>query len=221
MKLKTPFIFITNGQLAFFIVVPTVILIVLGFALYFVLRSRMMKKDFKYFYYKRLYRLAMDKDYYLINNFIFKIDDSHVGRIDHILFGDKYIYLINDSYFDGDIEGKENDRSLILINKVGKKYYVDNPIIDNRNILTKLAIVTGIDKSLLISISLINDNCHSGVITSSNSSYIIQSNKMKYLIKAIESRPIGKINAKELANAVKAIDKLNRRKRNANVKENH
>lgn len=221
MKLKTPFIFISNGQLAFFIVVPTVILIVLGFALYFLIRSRMMKKDFKYFYYKRLYRLAMDKDYYLINNFIFKIDDSHVGRIDHILFGDKYIYLINDSYFDGDIEGKENDRSLILINKVGKKYYVDNPIIDNRNILTKLAIVTGIDKSLLISISLINDNCHSGVITSSNSSYIIQSNKMKYLIKAIESRPIGKINAKELANAVKAIDKLNRRKRNANVKENH
>lgn len=221
MKLKTPFIFITSGQLAFFIVVPTVILIVAGFALYFLLRSRMMKKDFKYFYYKRLYRLAMDKDYYLINNFIFKIDDSHVGRIDHILFGDKYIYLINDSYFDGDIEGKENDRSLILINKVGKKYYVDNPIIDNRNILTKLAIVTGIDKSLLISISLINDNCHSGVITSSKASYIIQSNKMKYLIKAIESRPIGKINAKELANAVKAIDKLNRRKRNTNVKENH
>lgn len=221
MTLKTPFIFITNGQLAFYIVVPTVILIVLGFALYFLSRSRMMKKDFKYFYYKRLYRLAMDKDYYLINNFIFKIDDSHVGRIDHILFGDKYIYLINDSYFDGDIEGKENDRSLILINKVGKKYYVDNPIIDNRNILTKLAIVTGIDKSLLISISLINDNCHSGVITSSKTSYIIQSNKMKYLVKAIESRPIGKINAKELANAVKAIDKLNRRKRNTNVKENH
>ncbi len=221
MIFKNPFIFITNGQLAFYIVVPTVILIVLGFALYFIFRSRMMKKDFKYFYYKRLYRLAMDKDYYLINNFIFKIDDSHVGRIDHILFGDKYIYLINDSYFDGDIEGKENDRSLILINKVGKKYYVDNPIIDNRNILTKLAIVTGIDKSLLISISLINDNCHSGVVTSSKNSYIIQSNKMKYLIKAIESRPIGNINAKELANAVKAIDKLNRRKRNANVKENH
>ena len=39
-----------------------------------------IQKDFKYFYYKRLYKIAMDKDYYLINDFLFKIyndDDDY------------------------------------------------------------------------------------------------------------------------------------------------
>lgn len=172
-----------------------------------------MKTDYKYFYYKRLYKLAMDKDYYLINNFLFKIDDAHVGRIDHILFGDKYIYIINDIYYDGDIEGKENDQSIILINRNGKKNYEDNPILNNRKIANKLSLITGINPSLIIGICLINDNCRCSVQNSSKSFYIIQSSNFSKLIKAIESRDIGVINKEQLASAVKAINKLNRRKR--------
>lgn len=201
------------GQIAFIIIVPVVVLLIVFLAIYFPLRNKKMKTDYKYFYYKRLYKLAMDKDYYLINNFLFKIDDAHVGRIDHILFGDKYIYIINDIYYDGDIEGKENDQSIILINRNGKKNYEDNPILNNRKIANKLSLITGINPSLIIGICMINDNCRCSVQNSSKSFYIIQSSNFSKLVKAIESRDIGVINKEQLASAVKAINKLNRRKR--------
>ena len=155
----------------------------------------------------------MDKDYYLINDFLFRIDDSHVARIDHILFADKYIYIISDSYFDGDICGKENDNSIIFINKMGQKNYEDNPLLNNKKILQKLCLITGISPSLMIGVCLINDNCRCGVSTTSKSFYLVQSAKFKSLVRAIESRDIGNINKEQLASAVKAIDKLNRTKK--------
>lgn len=206
------------GQIAFLIIVPTVVLLAISLTVYFIIRHKRMKNDFKMFYYKRIYKLAMDKDYYLINNFLFKIDDSHVGRIDHILFAEKYIYIMNDFYFDGDITGKENDKSIILIDKMGKKSYYDHPITLNKLMVSRLAMVTGMNPSLFIGICVINDNCQCGVTTSSKNFYIIQSNNLRALIKAIESRDIAKINQKQLASAVKAIDKLNRRKRRGDKK---
>lgn len=204
---------LSGGQIAFFIIVPVVVLAIIGLTFFLIVRNKKMKTDYKYFYYKKIYRLAMDRDYYLINNFLFKIDDSHVARIDHILFGDKYIYIMNDSYFPGDIDGKETDPSVILINKNGKKNYEDNPMIFNKRLVNRLCLITGIDPTLMIGVSLINDNCHCSVKTTSKNYYIIQSNKLRKLVKAIESRDIANINKDQLANAVKAINKLNRRKR--------
>lgn len=201
------------GQIAFLIVVPTVVAIAIVVLIYLLNRRHMMKKNYKYFYYKRLYKIAMDKDYYLINDFLFKIDDSHVGRIDHILFADKYIYIMTDSYFNGDIIGKEDDKSVIVLGRDGKKYYDDNPLITNKKLINKLSLITGINPALIIGICIINDNCRYGIQTSSKSFYYIQSNKLKALIKAIESRQVGAINKEQLASAVKSIDKLNRRKR--------
>ncbi len=201
------------GQIAFLIIVPTIVVITIAVLIYLLNRRHMMKKNYKYFYYKRLYKIAMDKDYYLINDFLFKIDDSHVGRIDHILFADKYIYIMTDSYFNGDIIGKEDDKSVIVLGRDGKKYYDDNPLITNKKLINKLSLITGINPALIIGICIINDNCRYGIQTSSKSFYYIQSNKLKALIKAIESRQVGAINKEQLASAVKSIDKLNRRKR--------
>ena len=201
------------GQIAFLIIVPTIVVIAIAVLIYLLNRRHMMKKNFKYFYYKRLYKIAMDRDYYLINDFLFKIDDSHVGRIDHILFADKYIYIMTDSYFNGDIIGKEDDKSVIVLGRDGKKYYDDNPLITNKKLINKLSLITGINPALIIGICIINDNCRYGIQTSGKSFYYIQSNKLKALIKAIESRQVGTINKEQLASAVKSIDKLNRRKR--------
>lgn len=204
---------LTIGQISFLIIVPTVVAAIIALVIFLLVRRYRIKKDFKYFYYKRIYRLAMDKDYYLINNFLFKIDDSHVARIDHILFADKYIYLMHDFYFAGDITGKEEDKSIIVIDTKGKKVYNDNPLAINKKLMTKLSLITGINPSMLIGICIINDDCRCGIAVNGKSHYIIQSKKLKQLVKAIESRDIAPINKEQLAGAVKAIDKLNRRKR--------
>ena len=204
-------VLLSTGQIAFLIIVPVVVLAALTLVVVFILEKRSEKKNFKLHYYKRIYKIAMDGDYYLINNFLFKIDDSHVGRIDHILFADKYIYIINDFYYNGDIVGKENDSSIISIDKYGHKAYEENPLLTNKKMLTKLSMVTGINLSMLIGISLINDNCECGIASTANNLYIMQSKHLRKLVKAIESRDIANINNEQLAGAVKAIDKLNRR----------
>ncbi len=207
---------LSNGQIAFLIIVPIIVIAGLFCAIFFPLRKRKMRKEFKYYYYRFIYKEALYQDLYLINNFMFKIDDTHVGKIDHILFANKYIYIINDYYFDGDIEGKDTDASLIFISRTGKKKYMDNLLLDNKKLISKLSLITGINSSLMIGISLVNKNCNVGVSSSSKHHYIVQANKFKMLLNAIESRPIGNINQEQLAKAVQAIDKLNRKtKKNA------
>lgn len=206
------------GQLAFVIIVPLVVIAITLLLIFYFVKRKNISKNFKYYYYKKIYKIAMDNDYYLINDFLFKIDDSHVARIDHILFADKYIYIINDFYYPADIQGKETDPSAISVDKLGKKRYVDNPVATNKKLLTRLSLITGISPSLLIGVSIINDDCNIGIKVETKNYFIIQSKGIKRLVKAIESRNIGKINQEQLANCVKAIDKLNRRKRLANAK---
>lgn len=207
---------LSNGQIAFLIIVPIIVVAGLFCAIFFPLRKRKMRKEFKYYYYRFIYKEALYQDLYLINNFMFKIDDTHVGKIDHILFANKYIYIINDYYFNGDIEGKDTDASLIFISRTGKKKYMDNLLLDNKKLIGKLSLITGINSSLMIGVSLVNKNCNVGVSSSSKHHYIVQANKFKMLLNAIESRPIGNINQEQLAKAVQAIDKLNRKtKKNA------
>ena len=199
------------GQVAFLIIVPIIVIAGIFCLIFFPLRKRRMKKEFKYYYYRFIYKEALYQDLYLINNFMFKIDDTHVGKIDHILFANKYIYIINDYYFDGDIEGKDTDASLIFISRTGKKKYMDNLLLDNKKLIGKLSLITGINSSLMIGVSLVNKNCNVVIMSSSKHHYIVQANKFKMLLNAIESRPIGNINQEQLASAVQAIDKLNRK----------
>ena len=138
------------GQVAFLIIVPIIVIAGIFCLIFFPLRKRRMKKDFKYYYYRFIYKEALYQDLYLINNFMFKIDDTHVGKIDHILFANKYIYIINDYYFDGDIEGKDTDASLIFISRTGKKKYMDNLLLYNKKLIGKLSLITGINSSLMI-----------------------------------------------------------------------
>lgn len=204
---------LTNIQLAFVIIVPIVVILFLAVVLYFPLASVYRRKNFQLHFYKRIYKVALDNDYYLINQFVFKVDSSKNATVDHILFGNKYIYTIISKYYQGDLVGKYNDKSLIFISHKGKKWYTDNPYNESKNLTSKLSSSTGIDASLMIGIILINDDCKVEVQSESKQFYIIQRKRFAALIKAIESRPVETINENQLAKAVKSIASLNKRRK--------
>jgi len=207
------FLDLTTLQIIFLIVAPIVIIaLVVLFIVLPVNRSR-EKKHFREYCGKAIYKIAFDEDYYLINDMRFKVDSGKVAKIDHILFGNKYIYIINDAYFEGDLTGKEADKSLILIDRKGKKFYTDNQYLISKSIIKTLTDSTNISNDLLIGIVVVNNNCKISIETTNKQYYIIQKNKLKRLIRAIESRPVGNMNAGQLDNLVKAIDKLNRTKK--------
>ena len=205
---------LTTPQLIYIISVSVIVIIVVFLLLFFPIRKRIIKKKYVEHYYKEIYKIALNNDYYLINTFVFKIDDSSILRINHILFGEKYVYLINDYHFDGDIAGKAFDKSLICFSKKGKKYYIDNPIARSKYLLERLCIMTGLDPTIMIGISLVNDDCNSDIASTSKQYYLVSRNKLASLVKAIESRDIAKLNEKSLDKLVHSINKMNRKKKN-------
>ena len=204
---------LTTIQLAFVIVVPIAVVLFLAIVLYFPISARYKRKHFQVRFYKRVYKVALESDFYLINQFYFKVDSNKLAKVDHILFGEKYIYVILGKYYEGDLVGKSSDKSLIFISHKGKKCYTDNPINQSKQLASKLSSSTGLDASLLIGITLINDDCKVEVQSESKQFYIIQRKRFPALIKAIESRPVPNINEAQLAKAVQSIAKENKRKK--------
>ena len=203
-------------QIAFIIALPVAVILLVVVFVVIPVNKRHQKKNFGEYCYKAIYRIAFDEDYYLINNFKFKPDPTTLVRIDHILFGNKYIYVITSAYFDGDLTGKESDASLILVSKKDKKYYTDNKYETSKALVKYLSTTTGINEGMFVGIVVVNNDCKLCIETNNKFYYLIQRNKLKKLIKAIESRNVGNINATQLEAAVKAIDKLNRTKKNEN-----
>ena len=204
---------LTSIQLAFVIIVPIVVVLFLAIVLYFPISTHYKRSHFQVRFYKRVYKVALENDYYLINQFYFKVDTSKLAKVDHTIFGEKYIYVILCKYYEGDLLGKSSDKSLIFISHKGKKCYTDNPINQSKQLASKLSSSTGLDASLLIGITLINDDCKVEVQSDSKQFYIIQRKKFPALIRAIESRPVPNINEQQLAKAVQSIAKDNKRKK--------
>ena len=193
------------------IVTAVAIVLIVGCLLYFPLKRRWMMKHYGEAYYRTVKNIAHDEDYYLINKFVYHTGDKKRAMIDHIIFADKYIYLISSYYFDGDITGDKGDQSLILYPKNGKKIYIKNPLVQSKYLLDQLNYSTDLDKSLFICVALINDSVNLTLNGDGKQFYIIQNKKLKALIKAIESRDIDPMDDELLKKCVDAFSVNNRR----------
>ena len=166
------------------------------------------RKTFRYRDYKKLMKYVEKKDYRLINNFCFNIDENTTGHFDHVVFGSKYIYLVTDQYWRMGVYGKPKDQSWIFFKDEKKRMYIDNPLEKNELRKEKLSLVTGIDKSLFVVIVVVNNDCVVDEDVLLNEQNIIT--KEKNLIKRIESfenQNIASINDDQLQNVVYMFDK--------------
>ena len=81
-----------NYLFLIFLIIILTLLVVFLYALPFII-SYFDKRNFNKKIYKILYNLAMERDFYLINNFPLISNNNLVAKLDHILFSDKYIHL--------------------------------------------------------------------------------------------------------------------------------
>ena len=202
---------LTKLQITFIIVSSVAVAILLLIFAVLPLMKIIHKHHYKRYYYHKIYTYTLNRDFYLINNFVFRLDSKHNTLIDHILFGDKFIYVIMDKYYEGDLQGNSYDPDLILIGKNGSKNYVDNPYVAFNKLLSRLSTVTGISTDLMIGITMINNDCRMDIQSSSKQFFMIQRNRFKKLVDTIEQREVGNINAKSLQEAVLTVNNLNRK----------
>lgn len=163
-------------------------------------------------YYGKVHRVTLDNDFYLINKWALAIgeDDSGV-HIDHIIFGDKFIYVVKDRYYHGAISAKPDDQSWIYYLGKRKKKYIDNPLILNHVRADRLSLASGLSRSYFVSIVLVNDDC---LVTpfknTTNDNFLVPLSKLGKFIEAKEkSKDVDAFTPDELAIAVRDLAELN------------
>lgn len=193
-----------------------VILIIVAFVLilYTPLKHQLQRRFTIHSIGRKVYKLAVDYDYLLVQNFEFKLDENKHARFNHLLFGDKFFYCIVDRAYIGGLTGSYKDESLIHYksSKPNDYHLIPNPIISNQRRTEKFSLVTGLEREDLISIVLVNDDCllSETLDVRNGRDFIIHMSDLPKLIKEIESRHIGKINAKQIEDVVREkILKLN------------
>lgn len=176
-------------------------------------KKSFLKKNYVRSYGKEVYKIANFYDLYLINRLILKSNDDSRIHIDHLLFGNKFIFVIKDYYFDGQLKGKEVDQSWVYYfgkEKDPKKEYVKNPLLENKARVNKLSILTGLNESFLISVILVNDSCDlSLTLNESDNQFVVKKSELKKLVEKVEARNVAPLNDEQLSYAAKDIAALN------------
>lgn len=176
-------------------------------------KKSFLKKNYVRSYGKEAYKIANFYDLYLINRLILKSNDDSRIHIDHLLFGNKFIFVIKDYYFDGQLKGKEVDQSWVYYfgkEKDPKKEYVKNPLLENKARVNKLSMLTGLNESFLISVILVNDSCDlSLTLNESDNQFVVKKSELKKLVEKVEARNVAPLNDEQLSYAAKDIAALN------------
>lgn len=175
------------------------------------LKRRLMKKKTIPMYYKKIYRVALDQDFYLINSFANKTADEEEFHIDHILLGNKFIYCIRDRYYDGAIRAKEGDDNWVFYSKKDKGgILIPNPLKVNAQRVERMSLMSGLSPDLFISVVLVNDDCLiSNYEVTSRNNYVVSLKNFPAFVAEKEALPIEPMDPRSLDVAAKDIAELN------------
>ena len=167
------------------------------------------KRNITKAYYPKVYKTALHGDYYLINDFNRGEGPSKI-HIDHIVGGNKFIYVISDYYFDGAISGMGEDASWVYYSRRGRKTAIQNPLAANRYALNRLSTISGINSSFMVGIVLVNEECFVSRQDKpgDGESRIISLSGLERLIEEYEGKDVTSFVAKELWQAIHDLHEL-------------
>lgn len=192
----------------FYVALTIVSALFLLWVLYGPIKRFLMKRRTVRMYYRKVNRVVLDHDFYLINCFENRTGDESF-HIDHIVIGEKYIYCIRDRYFDGAVVVKEDNAGWLYYHG-RKKTIVPNPMAMNLLRMERLSLMSGIDQKLFISIVIINDECLITPFTSKrDDSFLVSLKHFPKLIDYLESRDVESLDPQTSAVAARDFSELN------------
>lgn len=194
---------IVFGLLSFWIIYPFV-------------KNRLFSLRYKKMYYKYVNHIVNYNDYYLINSLSFDAGESLTLTIDHLIGGDKYIYVIIDYYIPGGIEINPKEQLSVIYKKNNEKLEMGNPLRVVSHAMSKLSMSSGIPNDFLVGIALFNDDAN--IISIENSSSEVNIVRLKDLSKFIshyEESPVKPFVKKQLWQAIHDLAAI---KENVNAK---
>ena len=175
----------------------------------------------KHFQDKRVYRilryLCDEQDYLLLNNVQVKLPQGKgIVHFDHILFAEKYIYVIDSFFGQGGLYGNIQDVSLFLQQDNGKKEQIENPVLKNEQKVADLSEKCGLnpEDKMMVSVVVYNDSLivPAGIGIKEQGSFFLPLKELEKTIKVAEKdnvEPIKSENSERLLDHIKQwSDKL-------------
>jgi hypothetical protein len=101
---------LSDVQLTIISFLLTVILVSLFFLLLPWFKQQYAMRNLNKIFNEIIHRFVEEKDYYLIPSVKVKLPGNRDVIIDHLVFGNKFIYAIKDLYFQGGLLGKGSDK---------------------------------------------------------------------------------------------------------------
>lgn len=207
--------FLAFGITEYIILAIALVVFILLIVWFFIFMRKKMLQRFSLlrYFYPVIRKTAVYYDFYLINQLQMQLVNNESLFIDHVIFGNKYIYIISDYLFKGVLTGKPQDAKWILTDKKGAEKMVDNPLLETKRLMQKLSLRTSLDYSNFIGVTLISkDTKITDLDVNDNQNFIIDTKDFTKLLLRIEGRDISPLNPEELKKRVHEIDGLNIRK---------
>lgn len=191
-------------RITIFIVLCLLLAVLFG-ALFFFrpLRKLYYHRRPKEFFYRKVYDVTRNGDYFLLNDLSITLGNKQTATIDHLMGGDKFIYVFMDFYCEGALSASPSDSKWIYYRKDGKKLEIQNPLVVARDVLVRLTMQTGINSSFLVGIVLINDDCFVNAFENHEGDVqLIPLSKLQKVIDSYESRALAPFAPKELRQVI-------------------
>ncbi|MCF0117842.1 MAG: NERD domain-containing protein [Bacilli bacterium] len=194
----------------------TILLVVLLLVAVWLLSGKTIIKLIQKFFTVRLFgrkifQIARKYDYMVFHNFQFDVGERH-AVIDHILFGDKFIYLIVDKYYNDGLSGNLNDNKWFYYSKRKMTYVLDkNPMRTNAVRTEKFSLITQIDREFLISVVAVNDDAILDDIQGDDNNHICHISDLESLIRKMESRDMDPLDEAQAQQVIQELYTINKK----------
>jgi len=206
-------------KLTIFIVAAIFALGVLGVWFFYTpLKKKRFRHNPKEVFYKYVRKVADDGDYYLVNNVEFDMGNGEAITIDHLLGGDKFLYVIIDQYFEGAISAKAEDFYWVYYVKDHKttlKREIRSPIMETKEVIHRLSMISGLPINFLVGIVLINSDCFvSRFQNVEGEVQLVSANRLGEFITSYENKEVEAFNSEDLHRVIHEIHDLSEKTKN-------
>jgi|WetSurMetagenome_2_1015567.scaffolds.fasta_scaffold434449_2 hypothetical protein len=178
---------------ALFICLFIAVLLALLFGFFYdEIRDFVNRTFYRHRVYKVLSHFAQEQDQLLLNNVSLLLggDADQPTVFDHILFADKYIYLVHDIYQKGGLYGNLEDPIVFLKTEKGKIFRIPNEAARNTQRLTALQVALKCppDDHLFVSVVVYNSSLvvPPGIVTQTQGKLFVSINKLEKMLKEAE-----------------------------------
>lgn len=171
--------------LIIFLVILVIVCVILVF--YRPISLGLEKLFFRYNVSRRVYKIAKNNDYYLLNKVAINVSDKTI-HFDHLLFGNKYIYCIGVKYYPLAIDGNFKDVSWFNYKANNNFVYIKNPMklhSERVNLFSSLVAPTS---DLFVATIIVNNSCLVGDIKGSGKhNKVVRLNDFEKMVKSYEN----------------------------------